>query len=123
MTGKDERPNGPRGWVLYDGDCSFCVDAAARFAGYFKKIRHESLPLQTPGWRERFGLSEAEWLKEVRVVTADQRLLGGAAALVHLARQSFWGRPVARLLSTPWGYALLDRLYKAVARRRLLARA
>lgn len=112
----------PRGWVLYDGDCSFCVDTAARFAGYFKKIQHEALPLQTPGWRERFGLSEEEWLREVRVVTAEGRLLGGAAALVYLARQRLWGRPAAWLLSTGWGYALLDRLYKAVARRRLLAR-
>lgn len=113
----------PRGWVLYDGDCSFCVDTAARFAGYFKKIRHEPLPLQTPGWRERFGLSESDWLKEVRVVTAEGLLYGGAAALAYLARQSRGGRPVGWLLSTPWGYALLDRLYKAVARRRLLGRS
>ncbi len=118
MSESSNNRHPPTGWIFYDGRCSMC----ARTVGHLRRalIRRGFLlaPLQR-GWvHERLGLRPEELLEEMRVLTADGRLLGGAEAIVYVAGRIWWGRPLVGLSKIPGAGRLLDRLYRLIARRR-----
>lgn len=102
--------------LLYDGRCSLCR-AQAKNLERLGGGRARAEPLQRAA--ARFGLSEAEALREVKLVTADGRVRGGAEAVVRLVAL---GRPrLGKLLSPyylPGVRPLADALYAWVARNR-----
>jgi lipase maturation factor 1 len=110
----------PRGWILYDADCGFCTRWAWRLAriGRVGSRGFHLAPLQAPWVRQRLGMSEADLLHEMRVLTVDDQLYGGADALLFLARQVWWSRPLATLARAPGALPLLRALYRWVARNR-----
>ena len=85
------------GWILYDADCPYCMALARRFQPLLAGRHFELLPLQTPGVAERLHLSKSELLKEMRVLRPNGKCLGGANALLEIARDFWWARPL-RLL-------------------------
>jgi predicted DCC family thiol-disulfide oxidoreductase YuxK len=90
----------PRGWVLYDADCSFCTDLLARVKADLVAGGFQPEPLQTPWVRERLNLPEQTLLAEMRVLTREGQVLGGADALVFIAKE-------LRSLRRPWWAWLL----------------
>lgn len=108
----------PRGWVLYDADCGFCTRWAWRIALFVGPRGFHLAPLQAPWVRERLRLSEAELLHELRVLTADDALYGGADALLFLARQIWWAWPIAALAWLPGMMPLARAAYCWIARNR-----
>ena len=107
-----------RGWILYDGDCPSCTASAKRFDRIFRRRGFIFLPLQTDWVMQRLGLEPGAPLEEMRVLTADGRDIGGADAVIFLARQIWWARPFAALARLPGIHKLLDRGYRWIAAHR-----
>ncbi len=118
MSETSNTKNPPAGWVFYDGRCSMCAGTIGRLRRTLIRRGFLLAPLQR-GWvQERLGLRPEELLDEMRVLTADGRLLGGAEAIVYLAGHIWWGRPLVGLSKIPGAGRLLDRLYRLIACRR-----
>jgi predicted DCC family thiol-disulfide oxidoreductase YuxK len=104
--------------VLYDADCGFCTRWAWRLM-YFAGPRGFHLaPLQAPWVRPALGLSGEELLEELRVLTAGGAIYGGADALLYLAKEVPWARPLAFAGRLPGMMFLMRAAYRWIARHR-----
>ncbi|MFN2621508.1 MAG: DCC1-like thiol-disulfide oxidoreductase family protein [Chthoniobacterales bacterium] len=123
LTEITERPEAVpfRGWIFFDEDCSFCRDLALRFEPLFGKRGFHFEPLQRDWVQQRLNLTPEQALEEMRVLTADGRVFGGADAVIFLARQLWWAVPFATIAQVPSIQALLDRGYRWVAGQRTCA--
>jgi len=106
------------GWLLYDGECRWCVKAARRVAPLLRRHRFETAPLQTPGLRERAGLKAGEPLVEMKLLAGDGAVFGGVEAILHIVRRIWWARPLYVLAFVPGVKGCARRLYRHVAARR-----
>ena len=107
-----------RGWILYDGDCRFCTASARRFDRIFRRRGFLFLPLQTNWVLKRLGLKPGAPLEEMRVLTCDGRDIGGADAVILLARKIWWAWPFFALARLPGMRDILNRAYRWIAARR-----
>ena len=105
--------------LLYDGDCPFCRSLVNRWRGTLERRGFEIVPLQTEWVRRRLDLPEEELLSEMRVLTSDNRVLGGAAAQVHVWGKIWWAWPLWLATQVPGAKWLLDRAYHWIAERRM----
>jgi predicted DCC family thiol-disulfide oxidoreductase YuxK len=117
----DAKGRRARGWVFFDGDCRFCTAWARRFRGVLDARGYGLAPLQSPRVRALLNLPEAELLREMRVLTAEGALLGGAEAVVHLARRIWWAWPLYALAQLPGMNAVLASAYGRLAAHRSCA--
>jgi len=108
----------PRGWVLYDADCGFCTRWAWRMMYFVGPRGFHLAPLQAPWVRPALKLSSDELLEELRVLTAEGAVYGGVDAMLYLAKQIPWSRPLARTARLPGVKPLLDAVYRWIARHR-----
>ncbi|GJM25016.1 MAG: hypothetical protein DHS20C16_14310 [Phycisphaerae bacterium] len=106
------------GWVFFDGECPMCVTLANRFAGIFRRIGYRIAPQQTAWVRERLGLSEGEPLTEVRVLSPDGQVVGGAEAVVFVAQRIWWAWPLYALSRIPGVMIILRTIYRHIAANR-----
>jgi len=107
--------------VFYDAGCRLCVAFARRFKPVLAARNFQLLPLQTPGARQRLGLSEAEWLDEMRLLLPDGRRFGGADALVEISRSYWWAWPLRAIANYASGRNALRAAYRWLAHRRACA--
>ena len=107
-----------RGWVFYDGGCGFCNASLGRVERIIARRGFRPVPLQTPWVGERTGLSEAELMKEMRLLLPDGRILTGADAYLYVMRRIWWASPLALLLSIPGLRWLFARGYRWFANNR-----
>lgn len=107
-----------QGWVLYDGDCSLCAAAAARFAPMLHRHHFNLALLQTPWVRQRLGLTPNALLIEMKLLAADGRIYGGADALLQIARTIWWVWPVYALAQIPGAMVLIRAVYRVIAKNR-----
>src|SRR4051794_11855772 len=110
-----------RGWILFDEDCSFCRDLAVNFEAIFARRGFHFEPLQQAWVRERLNLTPEQALEEMRVLTADGQVFGGANAVIFLARQLWWAAPLAAVARFAFIQRFLDRSYRWVAAHRTCA--
>ena len=96
-----------RGWILYDGECSFCRGLASRFENTFNQRGFGFTPFPA-GPRP----------PEMRVRTTDHRDFGGADAVVFLSRYIWWASPLFFLSKLPGARPFLHRIYREIAARR-----
>jgi predicted DCC family thiol-disulfide oxidoreductase YuxK len=75
-------------------------------------------PLQSDDVRGCLHLPETELLRQMRVITPDGEVHGGADALLYLARALPAGNLLRTLMDLPGAKALMRRLYAFVARNR-----
>lgn len=108
----------PRGWVLYDGSCPICRGGVERFHRILHARGFGLAPLQTPWVQMRLGLKSDSSLEEMKVLTHDGRVFGGADALIYLAGQVWWAWPLSVLCWLPGMRQLAWGLYRWVARNR-----
>jgi predicted DCC family thiol-disulfide oxidoreductase YuxK len=108
----------PRGWIFYDGECRYCIAAAKKSAQIFGRRGFTFLPLQTPWVQRPLDLVPGQPLKEMRVLTSDGRDFGGADALLFLARQVWWLRPLAFAGQLRGIHGAVDAAYRWIAARR-----
>ena len=107
-----------RGWVLYDGACSICKSLVARWGAALERRGFTCVPLQTDWVRERLNLSEHELMLEMRVLEPSEKVIGGAAALLSIARTFWWALPLVWLAKVPCVFRWLDAAYRWGAARR-----
>ncbi len=107
-----------RGWVFFDGECGFCRSLAYRFRSTLEKRGFGLAPLQDPRVVPLLGLPPSVLLQEMRVLTADGQVLGGAQALTFLAGKIWWAWPVHAAARLPGMSRLSRGAYKWVAGHR-----
>ena len=107
-----------RGWIFYDRDCRFCSDLALRFENVCGKRGFRFEPLQQAWVHHKLKLSAAEALEEMRVLTCDQVVFGGADAVIFLAGKVWWMSPLSILSKIPTVRATLISFYRWVAAHR-----
>jgi predicted DCC family thiol-disulfide oxidoreductase YuxK len=106
------------GWVFYDGMCVLCRRLARRFQSTLAAQGFRLAALQEPWVNERLRLPDSELLAEMRLLTADGRVFGGAEAVIELARRIWWGWPLYACAKVPAVRRGLHRFYRSVAQRR-----
>lgn len=107
-----------KNWILYDADCGVCLRLKQCLAGTFEKRGYTWEPLQAEWVGRGTGLSEAELMREMKVLTKENELIGGVDAWIYLARRVWWMWPLYFLGKFTCLRAGMDRLYRAFAARR-----
>lgn len=107
-----------RGWLFYDAECQFCT-RIARFLAKPMRRRHLGLaPLQDTRVTSLLGMSPEELLVAVRYLSPEGLQYSGADALLTLAREIWWARPLIWFSKIPGALRLLRAGYRWVARHR-----
>ena len=109
----------PKGQLLYDGACRFGRGTvlALKALGGGRAFRPRPFQ-QAIVELERFGLTEAELVREMHLVGADGRVWRGLYALRELAKDSPLLWPFIPLLYIPGVAWLGVRAYRFIARHR-----
>jgi len=106
------------GWVCYDGECSFCRRWLRRVERPLLRYGFKFVPLQTDLVRARLNLTTPELLQEMRLIHANQPVLGGADAAVVLMRFVWWLWPLWLLSRIPGLMPLFRVGYHYIAKHR-----
>jgi predicted DCC family thiol-disulfide oxidoreductase YuxK len=113
---------GDTGWLLYDGNCTLCLQVVKQFKPIWSRVPLQAEALQTNWVKERLELTspedEAILLSAMRVLSATGVVYEGASAILYILRQFWWGRPFARIGAFPWVKKRLEFCYQWVAKRR-----
>lgn len=104
--------------IYYDDDCQFCRALLRRFGSTLARRRFTFVPLQSKDAGRVLGVPEDKLLDEMRVRFDDGAVLGGAPAVVAIARRIWWAWPVWALSRLPGVLALMGAGYRWVARNR-----
>jgi predicted DCC family thiol-disulfide oxidoreductase YuxK len=107
-----------RGWVCFDRDCNVCTSLARRFQRTLETRGFGLAALQDPRVQALLGLPAAELLREMRVITTEGNVYGGASAIIYLASQIWWARPLYAATRLPAVSRLLDAGYRWFADHR-----
>ena len=112
-----------KGWLFYDQDCTFCTRLARWLAPILTRRGFALAPLQDPRVGALLGLTREELLRELRFLMSDGEQFGGADAVLAVARQIWWGRPLVWFSKIPNAMMLLHSGYRWVAQQRSCAAA
>jgi predicted DCC family thiol-disulfide oxidoreductase YuxK len=107
-----------RGWLFFDAECEFCTRIAAWMEAPMRRRGLAVAPLQDPRVGALLGLSPQELLRAIRYLSTDGTQYSGADALVALARQFWWVRPLIWMFQIPGGTRVMRAGYGWVARQR-----
>ncbi len=105
-------PPPARGTIYYDGACNLCTAGAARFGPMLRRRGFELAPLQSPDAAARLRLANAELLDEVRLLTPEGHVRGGADAILHVARHVWWATPLWAISFVPGVTPLMRYAYR-----------
>ncbi len=114
----DQAAETAQDWVLYDGECSFCTGAAARFAPMLRRHHFDLAPLQAAWVQQRLALKLDEPLVEMKLLMEDGRIYGGADAFMQIARSIWWAWPLFVVAHIPGAMFLIHAIYRRVAAKR-----
>jgi len=112
-----------RGWLFFDAECGFCTRLARWIAPSLARRGMAVAPLQDPRVGALLGVSTEELLKELKFLSSVGVVSGGADAVIAVAREIWWGQPVAWLSKVPGMMKLLHAGYGWVAAQRSCAAA
>jgi predicted DCC family thiol-disulfide oxidoreductase YuxK len=112
-----------RGWLFFDAQCGFCTRLACWSAPILARRQMGVAPLQDPRVGALLGIDDEELLRELRFLGEDGAAYGGADAVVAVARQIWWGRPLVWISKIPGAMNALHNGYRWVAARRSCAGA
>lgn len=107
-----------RGWVLYDGDCSFCESLITRLLPILVRNHYAVAKLQESWVREQFTLDDNEYYRDIRLLLANDERLAGADVYLRVLREDRLLSPFGYLLSLPLFYQLTKAIYRWVANNR-----
>ncbi len=107
-----------RGTLYFDAGCGLCSEGARRWERMVGKRGFEVVPLQDPRAEKVLNLAPGELPTEIKLETADGRILGGVDAFAYVGRYVWWAFPLHLLASIPPVRDLLVEAYKPIARHR-----
>jgi predicted DCC family thiol-disulfide oxidoreductase YuxK len=119
----DRKGRHAKGWLFFDADCTFCTRLARWLAPILTRRGFAVAPLQDPRVGALLGLTREELLRELRFLVSDGEQFGGADAVLAVARQIWWARPLVWFSKIPRSMTLLDSGYRWVAEQRSCAAA
>jgi predicted DCC family thiol-disulfide oxidoreductase YuxK len=114
----DAKGHHARGWLFFDAECGFCIKIARWVRPILERRGMALAPLQDPRVGALLGMKGEELLREMRFMLSDGRQFGGADAIVAVAREIWWAKPLAWVAKVPWVMAMLRAEYGWVAKRR-----
>ena len=114
----DRKERSARGWLFFDAECGFCTRIARWLSPILRRRGLGVAPLQDARVGALLGMSRRELLKELRFLMSDGTHAGGANAVLAVAREIWWARPVIWLAALPGMMSVLDAGYRWVAARR-----
>lgn len=114
----DAKGRRARGWLFFDAECGFCTRIARWVAGPLERRGLGVAPLQDPRVASLLGMTRAELLRELRYLDEAGSLFGGAKALLAVAREIAWARPLIWISRIPGMDSALDAGYRWVAAQR-----
>lgn len=117
----DRKGRHARGWLFFDADCKFCTRIARAIAPILARHKLGVAPLQDARVGELLGLSPHELLREIRFLHCDGTHFGGADAVLEVAKEIWWWRPLAWISRIPGMIGVLRSGYHWVAVQRSCA--
>jgi predicted DCC family thiol-disulfide oxidoreductase YuxK len=112
-----------KGWLFFDADCRFCTRSARWVAPILARRGMAVAPLQDPRVGALLGMNREALLMELRFLLSDGKQYGGADAVVAVAREIWWGRPLVWFSRLPGAMKLLHAGYRWIATQRSCAAA
>ena len=119
----DSKGRHARGWLFFDAECAFCTRLARWLAPILRRRNVETAPLQDPRVGALLGMQREELMRELRFLLADGSQYGGADAVLAVAREIWWSRPLVWVSTIPGMLPLVHAGYRRVAERRSCAGA
>ncbi|HXY01797.1 MAG TPA: DCC1-like thiol-disulfide oxidoreductase family protein [Candidatus Limnocylindrales bacterium] len=110
-----------RGWLFFDADCGFCTRFARRVAPILKRRGLAVAPLQDPRVGALLAMSREELLRELRFLLSDGAQYGGADAVIAVAHEIWWARPLVWFAMIPKMKDVLHTGYGWIAGQRSCA--
>jgi predicted DCC family thiol-disulfide oxidoreductase YuxK len=107
-----------RGWLFFDAECGFCTRTSRWLLPILERRGLAVAPLQDPRVGALLGLPKAELMRELRFLLSDGTQFGGADAVLALAREIWWARPLVWLAKIPGMMGRLRKGYYWLAARR-----
>lgn len=107
-----------RGWLFFDAECGFCTRTARWLLPILERRGLAVAPLQDPRVGALLGLSRTELLRELRFLLSDGSQYGGADAVLAVAREIWWARPLVWVAKVPGMLGQMRRGYYWFAARR-----
>lgn len=114
----DRKERSARGWLFFDADCRFCTRVARWLAPSLQRRGLGVAKLQDPRVASVLGMARSELLKEMRFLMSDGTHAGGANAVLAVAQQIWWMRPLVWFSSLPGAMTAVATGYKWIAARR-----
>ena len=114
----DNKDTQPAGWIFFDAECRLCCASVRRLEQVLARRRFQLRTLQLPDAPQRLGLSGRALLREMRLLLADGRNLGGADAVLEIARRIWWTWPLWLVSRVPGVSPLLHAVYRVIAANR-----
>jgi len=114
----DSKGRHARGWLFFDAECRFCT----RIASFLRRpMRRRGLALaamQDPRVPELLGIPPGQVKQAIHfVLTTGQRYMG-ADAVLAVARELWWGRPLIVISKVPGVLHAIRGLYRWTAHLR-----
>ena len=104
-----------KGWVFYDGECALCSGWVERTYALLLRRGYHFVPLQTSWAKMRLGLNADEPLTEMKLLRESGEILGGADALIQMARVIWWLWPLYAFAKVPGIKPVMSLLYRRLA--------
>lgn len=89
-TNSERRRMDVTAWVFYDGACPFCRSTLEWCRPIFEPRQFRFAPLQESWVRDQLSLSDGVLPTEMKLLTAQGRILGGIEAWAWMCRQVGW---------------------------------
>lgn len=110
-----------KGFLFFDADCVFCTKIARWLQPILERRGLALAPLQDPRVATLLGLTHDNLMREIHLLMSDGTRYGGADAVVALARQIWWAKPLVWLAKIPGATRLLRIGYQYIAANRSCA--
>src|ERR1700732_2545767 len=107
-----------RGWLFFDAECGFCTRTARWLLPILERRGLAGAAFADQRGAALLGLSKSELLLELRFLLSDGSQYGGADAVLAVAREIWWARPLVWLARIPGMMEQLRRGYRWFAARR-----
>lgn len=117
----DSKGRHARGWLFYDANCNFCIRITRFLSPILGKRGLAVAPLQDPRVAPLLGIPTSEIVRELKFLLSDGQQFGGANAVLSIAAEIPWARPLVWFSRLPGGMRLLHRAYRCVAANRSCA--
>lgn len=110
-----------KGWLFFDAECRFCTRIARWLAPVLARHGFAVAPLQDARVGALLGMPRQELLRELRFLLSESAQYGGADAVIAVAREIGWARPLVWFAKIPGVMSILHAGYRWVAAQRSCA--